>query len=133
MAMPDIEAAIVERVQREVQAHVSTLAPADAADGRTPVAVVENLACTQQLRLDLHELSRQLVAVQGKSARAEQTTKQNIELLLQQLDDLRAVVESNQVKYGDKDDLERIQNEFADLAHEFSSFRGVIRKSLALL
>jgi hypothetical protein len=128
MAMPDIEAAIEERVRREVQAHVSTLASADAADGRVAVAEVETLACTQQLRLDLHELSCQLVAVQGKSARAEQTTKQTIELLLQQLEDLRAVVESDQVQYGNKDDLNQIQKEFAEMAHEFSSFRRVIRK-----
>jgi hypothetical protein len=127
MAMPDIELAIEERVRLEVQKHVKTMASPDAADGRAAVAEVETLACTRQLRLDLQELSYQLVAVQGKSARAEQTTKQTIELLLQQLDDLRAVVESDQVQYDGKDDLKQIQKEFAEMAHEFSSFRRVIR------
>jgi phage gp16-like protein len=120
VAMPGVEASIKQHVRLLVEKHM-VLADSGA-------QVIETLACAQQLRQDLHDLSDQFVAVLGKSDRAEQATKRHAELLFEQVDDLRSLIESDRVQYGRKDDLEAIRNEFADLAQEFSSFRRVIRR-----
>jgi hypothetical protein len=119
VTMPGIEDAIKQQVRLQGEEQMVLV------DSGAQVA--KTLACAQQMRQDLHDLADQFVAVLGKSDRAEQATKRHAELLFEQVDDLRRLIESDRVQCSVKDDLESIRNEFADLAQEFSSFRRVIR------